>query len=66
MRIDLTPGDAKVLQQLLTEQLNKLETELVHTDKRELQREIAGEAARIRGLIGRLGLDQGGAAPRVT
>jgi hypothetical protein len=42
----------------LREQLHRIETELVHTDKRDLQREIAGDAAQLRQLMTRLGVQE--------
>jgi hypothetical protein len=57
MTIEISPNDAKTLHQLLLDQLHKIEDELVHTDQRGLQREIAGDAEKLRGLIERLRLD---------
>ena len=57
MTIEISPNDAKALHKLLLDQLHKIEDELVHTDKRGLQREIAGDAEKLRGLIERLRLD---------
>ena len=56
MTIELTPNDANLLRELLSAQLHKIEEELVHTDQRKLQREIAGDAGQLRALIQRLGL----------
>ena len=55
MKIEITDADAKMLHDLLAAQLRKIEDELVHTDQRGLQREIAGDADRVRALIQRLG-----------
>lgn len=57
MRLELTVDDAKILHHLLLAQLDRIEDELVHTDKRSMQREIAGDATRLRALIDRLNLD---------
>ncbi|HEY6034927.1 MAG TPA: hypothetical protein VIV58_11725 [Kofleriaceae bacterium] len=57
MTIELTQDDAKLLRTLLSAELHKIEEELVHTDQRKLQREIAGDVGRVRALIQRLGLE---------
>jgi hypothetical protein len=54
MIVDLTPDEAKLLHRVLAAQLDKVEAELVHTDKRQMQRDIANDAAQLRALIGRL------------
>ncbi|HET9992745.1 MAG TPA: hypothetical protein VFQ65_29625 [Kofleriaceae bacterium] len=58
MTIEITEIDAQLLRQLLAAQLQKIEDELVHTDQRGMQREIAGDAERVRTLIHRLGFGQ--------
>ncbi len=54
MQIDLSLDDARFLHQVLARQLQVMENELVHTDKREMQREIAADTRRLRELLGRL------------
>jgi hypothetical protein len=54
MQIDLSLDDARFLHQLLARHLQEMENELVHTDKREMQREIAADTRRLRELLGRL------------
>ena len=54
MRVVLSPDDARFLRAQLTAHLREIEGELVHTDARDLQREIAEEARRLRELIDRL------------
>jgi hypothetical protein len=54
MQIDLSLDDARFLRQLLTRHLEEMDNELVHTDKRDLQREIAADTKRLRELLARL------------
>jgi len=54
MQIDLSTDDARFLHQLLARHLEEMENELVHTDKRAMQREIAADARRLRDLLARL------------
>lgn len=54
MQIDLSPDDARFLHQVLARHLQEMENELVHTDKREMQREIAADTRRLRELLGRI------------
>ncbi len=54
MQIDLSLDDARFLHQVLARHLEEMENELVHTDQRDLQREIAADARRLRELLGRI------------
>jgi hypothetical protein len=54
MRVVLSPDDARFLRAQLTAHLQEIEGELVHTDARSMQREIADDARRLRELIDRL------------
>ena len=54
MQIDLNLDDTRFLHQVLARHLEEMENELVHTDKRDLQREIAADAKRLRALIARI------------
>ena len=53
MQIDLSTEDARFLHQQLARHLEEMESELVHTDKRDLQREIAADTRRLRELLAR-------------
>lgn len=53
MLIELEPQDAKFLREHLDARLRAVEDELVHTDRREMQRALAADANRLRALIGR-------------
>ena len=53
MQIDLNTEDARFLHQQLARHLEEMESELVHTDKRDLQREIAADTRRLRELLAR-------------
>jgi hypothetical protein len=54
MQIDLSNDDARFLHEQMARHLEELESELVHTDKRDLQRAIAADAERLRSLLARL------------
>jgi hypothetical protein len=54
MQIDLSLDDARFLHQVLSRHLQEMENELVHTDNREMQREIAADTRRLRELLGRI------------
>ncbi len=54
MQVDLSPDDVRFLRHQLMRQLEIMENELVHTDARRLQRDIAAEARRLRDLIDRM------------
>lgn len=53
MIVKLTVDDAAFLQEELRRHLAHVEDELIHTEKRELQRAIAYEARRLRRLLGK-------------
>jgi hypothetical protein len=57
MQIDLSIDDTRFLHQLLARHLEEMENELVHTDKRTMQREIAADTKRLRALLARLQAD---------
>ncbi len=54
MQIDLSIEDVRFLHQQLARHLEEVELELVHTDKREMQREIAEDARRLRAILARI------------
>jgi hypothetical protein len=54
MQIDLDTDDIRFLHRQLTRHLEEMENELVHTDKRDLQRLLAMDAQRLRALIARI------------
>ena len=53
MQVQLTPQEATFLRDHLARHLKALEDELVHTEKRDLQRSLAEETQRLRVLIDR-------------
>jgi len=53
MQIDLSIDEARFLHQHLARHLEEMESELVHTDQRDLQREIAADTQRLRELLAR-------------
>lgn len=53
MLIEIEPQDASFLRDHLNARLRAVEDELVHTDKREIQRTLAADANRLRALISR-------------
>jgi hypothetical protein len=58
MHLELSPDDARFLEEQLIRHLHEVENELVHTDDRQMQREIAEQTRRIRSLIDRLGSER--------
>ncbi|MDB4958598.1 MAG: hypothetical protein JWO36_6167 [Myxococcales bacterium] len=54
MRVELTKSDAMFLRDQLARHLERLEDELVHTDKRPMQRSLAADAGRLRELFERM------------
>ena len=54
MRIDLSIDDARFLRRQMSRHLEEMESELVHTDRREMQRAIAADTRRMRDLIARI------------
>lgn len=55
MTLDFDREECRTLEAALKRQLQWLESELVHTDKHELQRELAVDLERVRTLAVRLG-----------
>lgn len=53
MQLDLSQQEATFLREHLARHLKALEDELVHTEKRELQRALADETRKLRALIDR-------------
>jgi hypothetical protein len=47
MNLELTTGDAQFLHEQLVRHARSVENELAHTDKRELQRALAADYARL-------------------
>jgi Arc/MetJ-type ribon-helix-helix transcriptional regulator len=54
MHIELTDDDAKFLHEHLVRHLHAVEDEVIHTDLRDLRRELADDAERLRRLIDRM------------
>ncbi len=52
--LELTIEEARFLREQLSRQLAHIEDELVHTDARDMQRELAQELERLRALTNRL------------
>ncbi len=52
--LQLSPEEATFLQAQLERHREHVENELVHTDHRNMQRELARDVERIRGLLERL------------
>jgi hypothetical protein len=50
MYLELTPEEAAFLREHLAKHVAQVENELVHTDKRELQRALARDVDRLRGI----------------
>jgi hypothetical protein len=59
MQLTLTPHETTLLVQQLTQHIAHVDEELVHTDKRELQRDIAHELDELRALLERIRSVQG-------
>jgi len=57
MQIDLSIDDTRFLHQQLARHLEEMESELVHTDQRDMQREIAADARRLREILARIPAD---------
>lgn len=49
--IQLSQEDARLVCDQLGRQMQRLESELVHTDSRDMQRGLAGDVARLRAVI---------------
>ena len=54
MHVTLTRDEGRLLLRHLTQHIQHLDDELVHTDKRELQRSLAAELDELRSLAARL------------
>jgi hypothetical protein len=54
MQLALTTDEARLLLGHLTQHIAHMDSELVHTDKRELQRDLARELGDVRALTDRL------------
>jgi len=54
MQLTLTPEESSLLIRHLTQQIEHLDSELVHTDKRDLQRDLARELQALRTLTDRI------------
>jgi hypothetical protein len=54
MQLELTTEDARFLHEHLVRHLRSLEDELVHTEKRDLQRALAADAKHLRELVDRI------------
>lgn len=52
--LQLTHDDARFLCAQLERQLAHIDDELVHTDNRQMQRELARDVERLRVMVGRL------------
>jgi hypothetical protein len=52
--LQLSQDDARFLCGQLERQLAHIDDELVHTDKRQMQRELARDVARLRGFLTQL------------
>jgi hypothetical protein len=53
--VELESNDARFLYEQLMRHVETMQNELVHTDKRELQRAIALDLARLQRIAGKLG-----------
>jgi hypothetical protein len=55
MTLELDRDECKMLEIALDREIQWLESELVHTDKHDLQRALATDLERVRALAARLG-----------
>jgi hypothetical protein len=64
MRLDLTTDDARFAHEQLSHQLRHLQSELAHTEKRELQTALAIDVTRLQKIVTQLdaALEEEGAA----
>jgi hypothetical protein len=67
MRFEMTPEEARFLDAHLVRHIESVEDELVHTDKREMQSELAREVSALRAIHERLAreLSNGSSSARV-
>jgi hypothetical protein len=54
MQLTLSPEEANILIEQLTKRLEHIDDELVHTDKRELQRALASDLDSLRAITERI------------
>jgi hypothetical protein len=54
MQLTLTSQETRLLLHHLTDRIEHLETELIHTDKHELQHSLTQEVQALRALLGRI------------
>ena len=54
MQLTLTPEETQLLVDQLARRLQHIDDELVHTDKHELQHELAREVDAVRALLARI------------
>lgn len=54
MQLDLSPEEARFLKEHLTAHIAQVDNELVHTDKREMQRALASDIDHLRRIERRL------------
>jgi hypothetical protein len=54
MQLNLSPEEAVFLTRHLNRHIEAVDAELIHTDKRQLQRELAAELAKLKELQERL------------
>jgi hypothetical protein len=54
LTLQLTPDDARFLCEQLERQLAHIDHELVHTDNRQMQRDLAHDVDRLRAVLGQL------------
>ena len=55
MQLSLTPEETRLLLRHLAQRIEHMDAELVHTDKRALQRSLASEVNALRALTDRIG-----------
>jgi len=54
MHLTLTPEETRLLVNHLTQRIEHMDAELVHTDRRDLQRSLANELQALRALTERI------------
>ena len=54
MHLTLTPEETRLLVSHLTQRIEHMDAELVHTDRRDLQRSLASELQALRALTERI------------
>jgi hypothetical protein len=61
MNLELSDEDARLLLQYLGYELQRLDTEVIHSDKREFRRALAADVAKLRAIHERLsqGVEEG-------